>query len=124
MIKLSVSSKGYVLIRDGKLVEAKGFNRPNTKSTIFKNITAGLVKADNFVKHTDILVIDLSDSKVYKWVKEGIIPKNYEKDYISYYETLNRIRCQVRFVLSKSDSVKNYDLEYDYIKVADFDMEG
>lgn len=60
MINLSVSDKGFAIIKDSKTLKAKGFRSVDKREAILRNIQRGVLEALNHVNHEDLLIIELS----------------------------------------------------------------
>lgn len=122
MIKLSVSEKGFALVRDGKSLIAKAFTGRNKRELLLRNLQRGVVAGKDFVKHNDILIIELNDSYVYNWLKEDSPNTNYLDQFTATHVALNKLICKYRFVLNTKPIVNRLELEKAFVPVSNFEM--
>lgn len=122
MIKLSVSEKGFALVRDGKSLVAKAFTGRNKREVLLQNIQRGVVAGKDFVKHNDILIIEINDSYVYNWLKEDSPNTNYLDQFTATHTALNKLICKYRFVLNTKPIVNRLELEKAFVPVSNFEM--
>lgn len=122
MIKLSVSEKGFALVRDGKSLIAKAFTGRNKREVLLRNLQRGVVAGKDFVKHNDILIIELNDSYVYNWLKEDSPNTNYLDQFTATHVALNKLICKYRFVLNTKPIVNRLELEKAFVPVSNFEM--
>lgn len=122
MIKLSVSEKGFALVRDGKSLIAKAFTGRNKREVLLRNLRRGVVAGKDFVKHNDILIIELNDSYVYNWLKEDSPNTNYLDQFTATHVALNKLICKYRFVLNTKPIVNRLELEKAFVPVSNFEM--
>ena len=122
MIKLSVSEKGFALVRDGKSLIAKAFTGKNKRELLLRNLQRGVVAGKDFVKHNDILIIEINDSYVYNWLKEDSPNTNYLDQFTSTHVALNKLICKYRFVLNTKPIVNRLELEKAFVPVSNFEM--
>ena len=122
MIKLSVSEKGFALVRDGKSLVAKAFTGRNKREVLLRNLQRGVVAGKDFVKHSDILIIEINDSYVYNWLKEDSPNTNYLDQFTATHVALNKLICKYRFVLSTKPIVNRLELEKAFVPVSNFEM--
>lgn len=122
MIKLSVSEKGFALVRDGKSLVAKAFTGRNKREVLLRNLQRGVVAGKDFVKHNDILIIEINDSYVYNWLKEDSPNTNYLNQFTATHVALNKLICKYRFVLNTKPIVNRLELEKAFVPVSNFEM--
>lgn len=122
MIKLSVSEKGFALVRDGKFLIAKAFTGRNKRELLLRNLQRGVVAGKDFVKHSDILIIEINDSYVYNWLKEDSPNTNYLDQFTATRVALNKLICKYRFVLNTKPIVNRLELEKAFVPVSNFEM--
>lgn len=122
MIKLSVSEKGFALVRDGKSLVAKAFTGRNKREVLLRNLQRGVVAGKDFVKHNDILIIEINDSYVYNWLKEDSPNTNYFDQFTATHVALNKLICKYRFVLNTKPIVNRLELEKAFVPVSNFEM--
>lgn len=122
MIKLSVSEKGFALVRDGKSLIAKAFTGRNKRELLLRNLQRGVVAGKDFVKHNDILIIEINDSYVYNWLKEDSPNTNYLDQFTATHVALNKLICKYRFVLNTKPIVNRLELEKAFVPVSNFEM--
>ena len=122
MIKLSVSEKGFALVRDGKSLVAKAFTGRNKRAVLLRNLQRGVVAGKDFVKHNDILIIEINDSYVYNWLKEDSPNTNYLDQFTATHVALNKLICKYRFVLNTKPIVNRLELEKAFVPVSNFEM--
>lgn len=122
MIKLSVSEKGFALVRDGKSLIAKAFTGRNKREVLLRNLQRGVVAGKDFVKHNDILIIEINDSYVYNWLKEDSPNTNYLDQFTATHVALNKLICKYRFVLNTKPIVNRLELEKAFVPVSNFEM--
>jgi len=122
MIKLSVSEKGFALVRDGKSLVAKAFTGRNKREVLLRNLQRGVVAGKDFVKHNDILIIEINDSYVYNWLKEDSPNTNYLDQFTATHVALNKLICKYRFVLNTRPIVNRLELEKAFVPVSNFEM--
>ena len=122
MIKLSVSEKGFALVRDGKSLVAKAFTGRNKRELLLLNLQRGVVAGKGFVKHNDILIIEINDSYVYNWLKEDSPNTNYLDQFTATHVALNKLICKYRFVLNTKPIVNRLELEKAFVPVSNFEM--
>lgn len=122
MIKLSVSEKGFALVRDGKSLVAKAFTGRNKREVLLRNLQRGVVAGKDFVKHNDILIIEINDSYVYNWLKEDSPNTNYLDQFTVTHVALNKLICKYRFVLNTKPIVNRLELEKAFVPVSNFEM--
>lgn len=122
MIKLSVSEKGFALVRDGKSLIAKAFTGRNKRELLLRNLQRGVVAGKDFVKHNDILIIEINDSYVYNWLKEDSPNTNYLDQFTATHIALNKLICKYRFVLNTKPIVNRLELEKAFVPVSNFEM--
>lgn len=122
MIKLSVSEKGFALVRDGKSLIAKAFTGKNKRELLLRNLQRGVVAGKDFVKHNDILIIEINDSYVYNWLKEDSPNTNYLDQFTATHVALNKLICKYRFVLNTKPIVNRLELEKAFVPVSNFEM--
>ena len=122
MIKLSVSEKGFALVRDGKSLVAKAFTGRNKREVLLRNLQRGVVAGKDFVKHNDILIIEINDSYVYNWLKEDSPNTNYLDQFTATHVALNKLICKYRFVLNTKPIVNRLELEKAFVPVRNFEM--
>lgn len=122
MIKLSVSEKGFALVRDGKSLVAKAFTGRNRRELLLRNLQRGVVAGKDFVKHNDILIIEINDSYVYNWLKEDSPNTNYLDQFTATHVALNKLICKYRFVLNTKPIVNRLELEKAFVPVSNFEM--
>lgn len=122
MIKLSVSEKGFALVRDGKSLVAKAFTGRNKRELLLRNLQRGVVAGKDFVKHNDILIIEINDSYVYNWLKEDSPNTNYLDQFTATHVALNKLICKYRFVLNTKPIVNRLELEKAFVPVSNFEM--
>ena len=122
MIKLSVSEKGFALVRDGKSLVAKAFTGSNKREVLLRNLQRGVVAGKDFVKHNDILIIEINDSYVYNWLKEDSPNTNYLDQFTATHVALNKLICKYRFVLNTKPIVNRLELEKAFVPVSNFEM--
>ena len=122
MIKLSVSEKGFALVRDGKSLIAKAFTGRNKREVLLRNLQRGVVAGKDFVKHNDILIIEINDSYVYSWLKEDSPNTNYLDQFTATHVALNKLICKYRFVLNTKPIVNRLELEKAFVPVSNFEM--
>lgn len=122
MIKLSVSEKGFALVRDGKSLIAKAFTGRNKREVLLRNLQRGVVAGKDFVKHNDILIIEINDSYVYSWLKEDSPNANYLDQFTATHVALNKLICKYRFVLNTKPIVNRLELEKAFVPVSNFEM--
>lgn len=122
MIKLSVSEKGFALVRDGKSLIAKAFTGRNKRELLLRNLQRGVVAGKDFVKHNDILIIELNDSYVYNWLKEDSPNTNYLDQFTATHVALNKLICKYQFVLNTKPIVNRLELEKAFVPVSNFEM--
>lgn len=122
MINLSVSDKGFAIIKDSKTLKAKGFRSVDKREAILRNIQRGVLEALNHVNHEDLLIIELSDGYTHRWLTSEKANKSYTKMYSATKQTLNKLICRYRLVLNKKVKVGSLDLEYPIVETTNFDM--
>lgn len=122
MIKLSVSEKGFALVRDGKSLIAKAFTGKNKRELLLRNLQRGVVAGKDFVKHNDILIIEINDSYIYNWLKEDSPNTNYLDQFTATHVALNKLICKYRFVLNTKPIVNRLELEKAFVPVSNFEM--
>lgn len=122
MIKLSVSEKGFALVRDGKSLIAKAFTGRNKRELLLRNLQRGVVAGKDFVRHNDILIIEINDSYVYNWLKEDSPNTNYLDQFTATHVALNKLICKYRFVLNTKPIVNRLELEKAFVPVSNFEM--
>ena len=122
MIKLSVSEKGFALVRDGKSLVAKAFTGRNKREVLLRNLQRGVVAGKDFVKHNDILIIEINDYYVYNWLKEDSPNTNYLDQFTATHVALNKLICKYRFVLNTKPIVNRLELEKAFVPVSNFEM--
>lgn len=122
MIKLSISEKGFALVRDGKSLIAKTFTGSNKRQLLLQNLQRGIVAGKDFIKHEDILIIEVNDSYVYNWLKEDSPNSKYLEQFTATHIALNKLICKYRFVLNNNPIVNRLELEKSYIPVSNFEM--
>lgn len=122
MIKLSISEKGFALVRDGKSLIAKAFTGSNKRQLLLQNLQRGIVAGKDFIEHEDILIIEVNDSYVYNWLKEDSPNSKYLEQFTATHIALNKLICKYRFVLNNNPIVNRLELEKSYIPVSNFEM--
>lgn len=103
MIKLSVSKRGYLLIRDSSKVLDRGSNLSSGRISIIQNLSRGIAACRKEVKTDELLVIELSDETLVKWVNGAIPPKAERSSFEKCYESLQSLRC--KFICVKRDKL-------------------
>lgn len=122
MIKLSVSEKGFAVVKNSKLLKAKGFNVDSKREAILRNLQRGILEIANYVEHEDLLIIEVSDSYTYRWLNSEVPNKNYISQYSATHRVLNKLICRYRFVQSKKLFVDSVDLEHPFVPTSNFEM--
>lgn len=122
MIKLSISEKGFALVRDGKSLVAKSFTGNNKRQLLLQNLQRGIIAGKDFIKHEDVLIIEVNDSYVYKWLKEDSPNSRYFEQFTATHVALNKLICKYRFVLNNNPIVNRLELEKSFIPVSNFEM--
>lgn len=123
MIKLSISDKGYALIRDGKVIIAKAFTGSSKRDILLKNLQRGIVSSKGHVKHEDLLVIEVSDSYVYNWLKNNSPNEKYMEQFSATHTAINSLICKYRYVLVSNPSVNGLELEKTFVPTSNFVMD-
>lgn len=122
MIKLSISEKGFALVRDGKTLIAKAFTGRNKRQLLLQNLQRGIIAGKDLVKHEDILIIEVNDSYVYNWLKEDAPNSKYLDQFTATHVALNKLICKYRFVLNDKPIVNRLELEKSFVPVSNFEM--
>lgn len=120
MIKLSVSDKGFALIRDGKVVTSKSFQGSVKREVVLRNLQRGILASKDLVKHEDVLVIEVSDSYVYNWLVDNSPNQKYMDSFSATHQAINKLICRYRFVKNLNPSVDKLELERLFIPTTDF----
>ena len=103
MIKLSVSKRGFILIRDSVKVVDRGSSLGSGRVAIIANLERGIAAFRKEVKTNELLVIELPDETLVKWVNGAIPPKAERTSFEKCYEGLQSLRC--KFLCVKRDKL-------------------
>lgn len=122
MIKLSISEKGFALVRDGKSLVAKSFTGSNKRELLLRNLQRGVVASKDFIRHDDILIIETNDNYVYNWLKQDSPNPKYMGQFSATHVALNKLICKYRFVFNSNPMVNRLELEKPFVPVSNFDM--
>lgn len=122
MIKLSVSDKGFALVRDGEVLVSKAFTGSVKREVILKNLQRGILASKNLVRHEDILIIEVSDSYTYKWLQSESPNPKFIGQFTATHQAINKLICRYMFALNDKPVVNSLDLERNFVPVSNFDM--
>ena len=99
---------GYVLEHAGKTVAVRvsKTKSSNIKEDILMVITEGLREARSYVKHEDILYIEVQNIHLQQWLSGMVEYKEYSKYLDDVFEVLESMDCRYKFVFEKEPYAK------------------
>lgn len=108
---------GYVLEAQGKLLDSKvgSLKSTNIKKDVLTILVDALRCARSYVKHEDIMYIEIQNMHLQQWLSGMVEYKDYATELDAVFEVLESIDCRYKFVFLKEpyarSFVKTHNLE-------------
>ena len=105
-----IGKKCFVLERKGMELDSKILSNSsrNIKIELLSVLAKGLMSCRSYVKHEDILYIELQNREILSWLSGLEEYKGYEDELDSVYEILESLDCRYSFLFIE----KPYALGY------------
>lgn len=100
--------RGFVIESKGKTLEAfvHKSSSLNLKEDILITLTDGLRAIKSYIKHEDILFIEIQNQHLQQWLSGMVEYKDYVEALDSVFEVLETLDCRYRFIFIKDPYAK------------------
>ena len=100
--------RGFVIERKGMTLEASVHksSSSNLKEDILNTVTEGLRVIRPYIKHEDILFIEIQNQHLQQWLSGMVEYKDYADALDRVFEVLENLDCRYRFIFVKDPYAK------------------
>lgn len=101
---------GFVLESNGRMLESsvKPLVSSNIKENILESVYRGLRVSRGYLKHEDILFIEIQNVHLCEWLSGRKEYKGYEEYLEKVFEVIESINCKYRYIFVKNPYAKRY----------------
>ena len=100
----------YVLELNGRKVSSKvfRFTGTNIKENVMETIAQGIKMSRAYVSHDDVLVIEVQNSNLYRWLSGLVEQSGYEEGLDRVFSVLESTDCRYMFTFIKRPYAMDY----------------
>ena len=100
---------GFIIEARGKTVEASvhKLKSTNIKEDVLLTLTEGLRAVKPYIKHEDILYIEIQNQHLQQWRSGMVEYKDYSEALDGVFEVLENLDCRYRFIYTKNPYAKS-----------------
>lgn len=99
---------GYLIERKGRTIEAsvRKLKSKNIKEDVLLTLQEGLRAVKAYIKHEDILFIEIQNQHLQQWLSGMVEYKDYSKALDGVFEVLENLDCRYKFIYAKNPYAK------------------